>query len=122
MENFIFDSAAGRNRFDELMEDPYLASRAYNQIENMVQEFEAELDREHEVLLQVVTVGGAAMRVESVGYINPNLLVFHGTVGGNAGTALLHLHQLSFLMTAAQVDGSRSKRIPGFVGSANGAF
>lgn len=72
-----------------------------------VRNFEKSLDDEHETALKLASFGQSiTLSVTSIGYENPDILIFHGYVGDESSTLVQHITQLNFLLTAAE------KRIP----------
>lgn len=70
-------------------------------IKKYVEDFEASLDREHEVGLMLTNFGQSVlMQVTEIGYEKSVLMVFKGIVNGNPATLIQHINQLSFMLTA----------------------
>ena len=72
-----------------------------------IRDFENSLDDEHEVALKLASFGQSiTLSVVSIGYQNPDILIFHGYVGEESATLIQHISQLSFLLSSAK------KRVP----------
>lgn len=77
-------------------------------------------DGEHEVGLRLVTFGQTVViHVEDLGYYNPSLIRFYGTVEDGSPVELVqHISQISFLLVAVKKkDPSKPKRKIGFSSS-----
>jgi hypothetical protein len=83
--------------------------------ENLVKElsaFQSSLDDQHEV--GVLFVGFSReilMCVKRIGFQNPNLLYFYGTVNERESELIQHISQLNFLLTSIPTDGKAPRRI-----------
>ena len=85
---------------------------------SQIQEFEAALDLEHEVGIQLVSFGQAVViHVQNIGYIQPNLVLFAGMTDDKKPMKLIqHMSQLSFLLTAVpRLDPDAKRRPIGFL-------
>lgn len=83
-----------------------------------IQEFEAGLDKNHEVGMRLVTFGQALVtHVHEVGYVQPNLVRFTGLTEDKKPVKLIqHQSQLSFLLMALpRLEPQLPKRPIGFV-------
>ncbi|MGG1663121.1 DUF6173 family protein [Brevibacillus sp. NRS-1366] len=101
----------------DVQKDPNLASEFYNQLIEMVAEFEIGLDEHHEVGIRLVSFGqNITLRVEGIGYYNPSLIRFFGTAEGGASMELIqHVSQISFLLMAVKkADPSNPPKRIGF--------
>ena len=73
----------------------------YKQLEQLIKEFEANLNNEQEVGLKIVSVGGTiAYYVEELNYYEPYILVFKCHTADNQKIILIQHHpQLNFMLT-----------------------
>ena len=79
------------------------ASQKFQSIVQEIQEFEAALDEDHEVGLQLASFGSAmTMIVTDIGYQDPDLMYFWGTVNGRPAELIQHMSQLNFLIIAVE--------------------
>jgi hypothetical protein len=95
-----------------------LASEFYKRLVEMIKDFDATLDQEHEVGVRLVTFGQTVVfHLTDMGYYNPSLLSFYGTMDDGSPVHLIqHVTQLSvLLMKVARKDSSKPKRSLGFV-------
>lgn len=78
--------------------------------------FEDELDDDHEVALMLTSFGqSVTLGVTSIGYANPNTLLFYGYVGEQPATLIQNVSQLNFLLLAVKrVDPEKPPRRIGF--------
>lgn len=94
---------AGLTAANLKIRDHSMADYAYEVIINRVREFEAELDNDHEVAVQLAAFGhSVTMAVTDIGYSNPSTLVFYGFVGDQPATLIQHMTQLNFLLLAVK--------------------
>lgn len=79
--------------------DYKMADYTYEVIVRRIKEFQDELDDNHEVALQLASLGQSiTLAVTSIGYSNPSTLVFSGYVDGRPATLIQHMTQLNFLL------------------------
>ena len=77
------------------------ASQKFESIVNEIREFETGLDDDHEVGLQLASFGSSlTMIVTDIGYQDPDLMYFWGTVNGRPAELIQHMNQLNFLIIA----------------------
>ena len=90
------------NNYESLLNpirNPKLADYTYEVIRDYIQEFESELDNEHEIAVQLASFGkNITMAVTDIGYTNPSTIVFYGYVDNQKATLIQHISQLSFLL------------------------
>lgn len=101
----------------ETFVNPHLASEFTRRLVKLVNEFNDNLDQEHEVGLKLVAYGQIEMiYVSSIGYWNPSLIIFGGyREDGTPVQLVQHVSQISFLMVKAKrLDPSKPKRPIGF--------
>ncbi len=93
------------------------AKWVYNQLTELVEEFEAGLNDEQEIGLKIISLGNAEIYyVQRIDYRNPYLLVFHClTPNGNKATLIQNYSQLNFLLIALpKLNTQKSARRIGF--------
>jgi hypothetical protein len=83
----------------QLPRDFQSAEYQYEVIMERIQEFEANLDCEHEIAIKLAYFGETTLlNVTEIGYSNPCLLIFYGFVNGHKATLIQHVSNLSFLL------------------------
>lgn len=71
----------------------------YEKICEEIQNFQSNLDDEHEVALQLTNFGQSiTMLVTDIGYQNPCLIYYYGEVNGRQCQLIQHVSQISFLL------------------------
>ncbi len=77
------------------------AQWAYERLIIYIQNFEQQLDSEHEVAMGFVGGDTGVLRIQGLGYYDPDILTFYGTDGTGARTQLVqHVSQLSVMLRA----------------------
>lgn len=97
--------------------NPNLASEFHKRLINMINDFDRELDEEHEVGMRLVSFGqSVTFHVTDLGYWNPSLIVFHGVKEDGSPVELIqHVSQISFLLTKVpRLDPEKPKKPIGF--------
>lgn len=90
------------------------AEWAYERIILYIQNFEAQLDNEHEVAMGYAGGDAGILRIEGMGYFDPDIVTFYGTDPSGARTQLIqHVTQLSVILRALpkQVEQESPRRI-----------
>ena len=83
------------------------AEWAYQRLILYIQNFEKQLDQEHEVAIGVTNGGTGLMRIEGIGYFDPDIVTFYGTDPSGGRTQLIqHVSQLSVGLTALPKPGA----------------
>jgi len=98
--------------------DHNLAAQLSRQLLDYVYDFDNGLDQDHEPAMKLVNFGQAiTVRVNAIGYSNPNLISFFGTLEDESPVHLVqHVSQINFLMVAAKrKDCQKPKRAIGFI-------
>lgn len=98
--------------------NPNLASEFYQRIVDMINEFDRNLDHEHAVGVRLVSFGQSlTFHVTNIGYNNPSLIIFFGTLENGSPVQLIqHVSQISFLLTAIRrPDPQHPKKPIGFL-------
>jgi len=101
----------------KLLEDPNHAKAFRERLEELVRDFEQSLDDAHDVGATIANFGQAVtIYVESIGYWNPSLMIFHGATGVGGRVKLIqHVSQISIMLVALpRRDPSQPKRPIGF--------
>lgn len=109
MEQFIYDKMDnGKNKSK--------AAWKYEKIIEQIQYFEEQLDSEHEIAISLASFGRSiTMSVEDIGYQDPDMLYFYGTVNDKEAQLIQHISQLNFLITSAvRKDKSKPAKRIGF--------
>lgn len=74
---------------------------AYERLIMYIKNFEEQLDNEHEVAMGFVGDGAGVLRIEGLGYYDPDIITFYGSDGTGAKTQLIqHVSQLSVMLRA----------------------
>ena len=90
------------------------AEWAYERIIVYLQNFEEELDNEHEVAMGFAGGNAGVLRIEGMGYFDPDIITFYGSEETGAKTQLIqHVTQLNVMLRALpkQVDQPEANRI-----------
>ncbi|MBQ8280677.1 MAG: hypothetical protein IJZ23_12620 [Roseburia sp.] len=89
----------------------------YEKIVEQITDFQDSLDSEHEVALLLASFGSSiTLAVTDIGYQNPDLLYFYGTINGKEAQLIQHTSQLNFLLTAIErEDKTKPARRIGFM-------
>lgn len=83
------------------IEDKSEAEWAYERLVIYIQEFEADLDEEHEVAMGFAGSEAGLLQIEGMGFFDPDILTFHGTDEDGVPTQLIqHVSQLSVILRA----------------------
>lgn len=93
------------------------ASKFYEHLVRMINEFEEDLDDEHEAGIRLVSFGQTIQfHVVDIGYQNPSIIIFYGiTENGQKVQLIQNVSQLSFLlMTMKRLNPEEPKRKIGF--------
>lgn len=99
---------------DTPLEDKSPAEWAYERLILYIQNFEEQLDAEHEVAMGFTGGEAGILRIEGVGYFDPDILTFYGTDETGARTQLVqHVSQLNVILRASPKpkDTDRPRRI-----------
>lgn len=83
------------------VEDKSEAEWAYERLVIYIQEFEEQLDNEHEVAMGFAGSEAGILQIEGMGFFAPDILTFHGTDEDGVPTQLIqHVTQLSVILRA----------------------
>lgn len=85
------------------------AEWAYQRLIVYIKKFEEGLDQDHEVAMGFVGSATGTMRIQGIGYFDPDLVTFHGSDPlGNRMQAIQHVSQLNVLLRALPKPDSKS--------------
>lgn len=90
------------------------AEWAYQRLILYIQNFEKQLDPEHEVAMGFAGGEAGVMRIEGMGFFDPDIITFYGTDPAGAKTQLIqHVSQLSVMLRALpkNIDKPEANRI-----------
>lgn len=90
------------------------AQWAYERIIMYIQNFEKQLDNDEEVGMGFVGGDAGVIKIEGLGFYDPDLVTFYGSDGTGAKTQLIqHVTQLNVMLRAApkEVDQAEPNRI-----------
>ncbi|WP_428513465.1 hypothetical protein [Roseovarius sp.] len=77
------------------------AQWAYERLILYIQNFEKTLDNEHEVAMGFAGGGPGTLRIEGMGYFDPDIVTFYGSDPSGAKTQLIqHVSQLGVMLRA----------------------
>ena len=77
------------------------AEWAYERLILYIKNFEAQLDTDQEVAMGFTDSGAGVIRIEGMGYFDPDIVTFYGTDASGARTQLVqHVSQLNVLLRA----------------------
>lgn len=80
------------------------ASEFHKRLMHYINDFDANLDQEHEVGIRLVNFGQTVQfTVHVIGYYNPKLISFYGELADGSKVQLVqHVNQISFLLLAVK--------------------
>lgn len=82
-------------------EDKSPAQWAYERIILYIQNFEEQLDNEHEMTLGLAGGDIGVLQIEGIGYFDPDIVTFYGSDGNGTKTQLIqHVNQLNVMLRA----------------------
>ncbi len=89
------------------------AEWAYERLILYIQKFEEHLDNEHEVAMGFAGADAGVIRIEGIGYFDPDIVTFYGSDPTGARTQLIqHVSQLNVLLRAIpKIDDAAPTRI-----------
>ena len=89
---------------------------AYERLILYIQNFEKTLDSEHEVAMGFTDTGAGVLRIEGLGFFDPDIVTYYGIDQTGARTQLVqHVSQLNVLLRAQpKPDPAREARRIGF--------
>ncbi len=90
------------------------AEWAYERLIIYIQNFEEQLDNEHEIAMGFAGGEAGILRIEGMGFFDPDIVTFYGSDENGAKTQLIqHVSQLSVLLRALpkEIPAKAPKRI-----------
>ena len=90
------------------------AQWAYERVVLYLKNFEEQLDDEHEVAMGFTGGDAGVLRIEGMGYFDPDIITFYGTDPAGGRTQLIqHVSQLNVMLRALpkEVEGAAPNRI-----------
>ncbi|MEJ6403064.1 DUF6173 family protein [Yoonia sp. 2307UL14-13] len=90
------------------------AQWAYERVIMYIQNFEKQLDNDHEVGMGLIGGGTGVIKIEGLGYFDPDIVTYYGTNEVGAKTQLIqHVSQLNVTLVASpkHIDQPEPKRI-----------
>ncbi|MBV2359050.1 hypothetical protein KUH32_04620 [Thalassococcus sp. CAU 1522] len=90
------------------------AEWAYERLILYIQNFEQQLDNEHEVAMGFTGSNTGILRIEGMGYFDPDIVTFYGSDPSGARTQLIqHVSQLNVMLRALpkEVEQTEPRRI-----------
>ncbi len=86
------------------------AQWAYERLILYIQNFEKTLDNEHEVAMGFTGAEAGVIRIEGMGYFDPDIVTFYGSEPSGVKTQLIqHVSQLNVLLRALPKQADRAK-------------
>jgi len=86
---------------DKPVEQKSPAEWAYERLILYIQNFEKTLDNEHEVAMGFVGGDAGVLKIEGMGYFDPDIVTFYGSDASGSKTQLVqHVSQLSVILRA----------------------
>ncbi|MEO1240009.1 MAG: DUF6173 family protein [Pseudomonadota bacterium] len=88
------------------------AQWAYERLVLYIKNFEERLDSDHEVAMGFTDTGAGVLKIEGIGFFDPDVVTFYGIDGGGARAQLVqHVTQLNVMLRAVpkpqEVDAPR---------------
>lgn len=96
------------------VEQKSAAEWAYERLILYIKNFEDQLDNEHEVAMGFVGGDAGVLRIEGIGFFDPDIITYYGSDGEGTKTQLIqHVSQLSVMLRALpkRVEGAEPNRI-----------
>ncbi|WP_322866579.1 DUF6173 family protein [Aquicoccus sp. G2-2] len=96
------------------VEEKSPAEWAYERLILYIHNFEETLDNEHEVAMGFTGSEAGVIRIEGMGFFDPDIVTFYGSDGAGTKTQLIqHVTQLSVVLRALpkEVDSEKPNRI-----------
>ena len=89
------------------------AEWTYERLGKYIQEFEAELDGDHEIGARLVSFGQSlTFHIEDIGYHGPDMITFYGRTETMEKVQLIqHISQLSVLLMSVNKQHDKPRRI-----------
>ncbi|MCK0140968.1 DUF6173 family protein [Aliiroseovarius sp. F20344] len=90
------------------------AQWAYERLILYIKNFEEQLDNEHEVAMGFAGGDAGVLRIEGIGFFDPDIITYYGSDGEGTKTQLVqHVSQLSVMLRALpkQIESAQPNRI-----------
>ncbi len=90
------------------------AQWAYERVVLYLRNFEEQLDSDHEVAMGFTGADAGILRIEGMGYFDPDIVTFYGSdPGGGRMQLIQHVSQLNVLLRALpkEIEGAAPNRI-----------
>lgn len=90
------------------------AQWAYERLILYIKNFEEQLDNEHEVAMGFAGGDAGVLRIEGIGFFDPDIITYYGSDGEGTKTQLVqHVSQLSVMLRALpkQIESAEPNRI-----------
>lgn len=99
------DAGNGLGQIPEAMQRPVdgksPAEWAYERLILYIQNFEKQLDGDHEVAMGFTGGDAGVLRIEGIGFFDPDIITFYGNDGAGGKTQLVqHVSQLNVMLRA----------------------
>ena len=99
------EACVGLNKVPETLNKPVESKSparwAYERLILYIQNFEQQLDAEHEIAMGFVGGDAGVLRIEGMGYFDPDVITFYGSDGTGAKTQLVqHVSQMNVMLRA----------------------
>lgn len=99
------------------LEDKSPAEWAYERLILYIQNFEEQLDNAHEVAMGFTGGDVGVLKIEGIGYFDPDIVTFYGTDGEGAKTQLIqHVSQLNVMLRALPREDETDEAPPNRIG------
>jgi hypothetical protein len=104
------------------------AEWAHDRLVAYIRNFEGQLDAKHEIAMGFASDESGVLRIEGLGYFDPDIITFYGRDDGGMKTQLIqHVSQLSVTLRAVpkRIEADAPRRIgfnldPGWIGGDSG--
>ena len=102
---------------DRPFEEKSPAEWAYERLILYIQNFEEQLDNAHEVAMGFTGGDVGVLKIEGIGYFDPDIVTFYGTDGEGAKTQLIqHVSQLNVMLRALPREDETDEAPPNRIG------
>lgn len=99
-----------RKMTEKPAKDKSPAQWAYERIILYLKNFEEQLDEEHEVAMGFAGSGASVLKIEGMGYFDPDIVTFYGTDATGGRTQLIqHVSQMNVVLRALPKPAERPK-------------
>ncbi|MEP2782171.1 MAG: DUF6173 family protein [Pseudoruegeria sp.] len=93
------------------------AEWAYERLVLYIRNFEEQLDNQHEVAIGMTGGDAGVLKIEGLGYFDPDIVTFYGTDPSGAKTQLIqHVSQLNVMLRAMPLQTSEPEQEPNRIG------